>query len=144
VLAAHRRQHALVVDAGVGEDHAEARQRIRGAPLERHDRLGLPDLRKAREIGAARVGDGRYADTPLRGRCARQLFEKVDARGAQSLGVGADVHLAHLDEIVGVEELADRDLLLDRPAPRRAQLAGQHPLLVIVQPQDVLPVAVPG
>ena len=139
VLAAHRRQHALIVDAGVGQDHAERRQRIGRAPLQRHDRLGLPDLGEAGEIGAARVGDGRHAHPPLRRRCFRQLLEERDARGAQRLGVGADVHLAHLDEILGIEELADRDLLLDRPAPRRAHFAGQHPLLVIVQTQDAPP-----
>ena len=144
VLAAHRRQHALIVDAGVGKDHAEARQRVRRASLERHDRLGLPDAGEAGEVGAARVGDGRHAHAPLRGRCCRQLLEERDARGAQRLAVGADVHLAHLDEILGIEELADRDLLLDRPAPRRAHFARQHPLLVIVQMQDALPVAAPG
>lgn len=126
VLAAHRRQDALVVDAGVGEEDAKRRHGVRRTPLERHQLAGLADAGVAAEVGAARVGDGRRhhaAQGLVRGRDA---LEEGDARGPERLGVGADVHLADLDEVLGIEELADGDLLPDRPLPRPAELAGRH------------------
>jgi hypothetical protein len=66
-----------------------------------------------------------------------RLFQEGDSRGAEGLGVGADVHLGDLDEILGIEKLADRDLLPDRPATRLAKLARQHLLFQIVQPHAV-------
>jgi hypothetical protein len=41
--------------------------------------------------------------------------------------------LAHFHEVSGVEELAHGDLLLDRPTPRRTELAVVHPLFQIVK-----------
>src|SRR5439155_11910337 len=41
------------------------------------------------------------------------------------------VRLRHRHEIGGVEELADRDLVLNRPAPRLARRAGQHRLFFV-------------
>jgi hypothetical protein len=78
--------------------------------------------------------------TPSLGRrCGGQPLEQGDARQPERLGVGADVDLADLDEVLGIEEPADRDLLLDRPASRLARLARQHPLLEIVQTQGSPP-----
>ena len=44
-----------------------------------------------------------------------QLFEPRDAGFAEALGVGHDVGLADGHEIGRVEEIADRDLMLDGP-----------------------------
>ena len=133
MLAFHRRQHALVVDAGVGEDHAERGHRSGGAALEVDDPLRVLDALEAREIGAARVGDGRRHDPALALGRLGQLLEEGDPRRTERLGVGAQMDLADLDEVLGVEELADRDLLLDREAPRLAELARAHPSLQVVQ-----------
>jgi len=43
------------------------------------------------------------------------------------------MRLRHRREIFGVEELADRDLMRDRPAPHRTELSRQHRILFIGQ-----------
>src|SRR4051812_11567199 len=44
------------------------------------------------------------------------------------------MRLRHRHEIGSVEELADHDLVLDRPAPRFAERAGAHRLLFFGEP----------
>src|SRR5204862_8046135 len=58
-------------------------------------------------------------------------FEIRDAVFAKVLGVGHDMRLRHRYESGSVEELADRDLVPDRPPPRLAGLPGQHRLFFV-------------
>ena len=56
MLAAHRRQDRLVIDAGVGHQHAEGLQRGDRAGFERRHRVGLAEPLVGLKIEAARVG----------------------------------------------------------------------------------------
>ena len=85
---------------------------------------------RGREIGAARIRDGRDAHPPLLGRQARHALEPLDAGDAERLGVGHDVGLRHRHEILGAEIVSDLDLMLDRPLRRRAECAGAHRLFL--------------
>jgi len=93
MLAAQRRHDRLVVDAGVGHQHAKGRERRDCPALERRHPLGLPEPAIDREIDAARVGDRRHPD-PARGLgCGSEAFEKAHPGLAQGFGVGHDVRL---------------------------------------------------
>src|SRR6266702_377172 len=64
-LAAQRRHDRLIIDAGIGHQHAKRLEGGNRAALEiEHPRLLLQSLR-LRKIGAARVGDARNADWSL-------------------------------------------------------------------------------
>jgi hypothetical protein len=134
MLAAQRRHDRLVVDAGVGHQHAAGREGRDRPPFEGRHRGILPEPAIDREIDPARVGDRRHPDPPLGLGSDGDPFEKADPGLAQGFGVGHDVRLRHRDEISRVEELADGDLVGDRPAPRLAELARQHRLFFVVQP----------
>ena len=95
-----------------------------------HPRLLLEPMR-SREIGAARIGDGRNAHAPLVGRQLRHAFEPFDAGSAQRLGVGHDVGLRHRHEVAGAQILPDLDLMLDRPLRGRAEFAGAQCLFLV-------------
>ena len=120
MLAPHRRQHRLIVDAGVGHQHAERAQGVDRPPLQRRHPIALAEPAIDREIDAARIGDRRHRNPPLGFRCGGEGFEKAHPGLAQGFGVGHDVRLANLHEIGRVEEFADRDLVGQRPAPRLA------------------------
>ncbi len=94
--------------------------------FERRHPIALPEPAIDREIDAARIGDRRHPHPPLSFGRRSEAFEKPHPGLAQGFGVGHDVRLRHGHEIGGVEELADRDLMRDRPAPGLAELAGQH------------------
>ena len=64
---------------------------------------------------------------------SREAFKKADPGFAERFGVGHDVRLCDGHEIGGIEELADRDLMLDGPKARRAELAGEERALLLVQ-----------
>ncbi len=79
LLAADRRHDGLVVDAGVGHQHAQRLERGNGAAfqIERPGLLLQP--RGGGKIGAARVGDGGDADAALRFRQRGHPFQPCDA-----------------------------------------------------------------
>ena len=70
-------------------------------------------------------------------RCFRfgdsETFEEGDAGFAHRLRIRHDMSLAYGDEVLGVEEAADLDLMLDGPAARLAELARSHCLLNVGQ-----------
>ena len=78
---------------------------------------------RGREVGAARIGDGRNAHASLLRRQARQVFEPFDPGRAERLGIGHDVGLAHRDEVARAEIASDLDLVLDRPLRRPPERA---------------------
>ena len=86
------------------------------------------------EVGAARIGDRGNANPPLISRQSGPTFEPLDAGDAEQFRVGHDVGLRDRDEILGAEIVADLDLMLDRPLPQRAELAGAHRLFFGGQP----------
>ena len=131
VLAAHRRHDRLIVDAGVGHQHAERLERGDRARFEGAHVFALAEPLIDMHVETARIGQGRDADPSFAFGRARKAFEKADAGFAEQLGIGHDVRLRHRYEIGRVEEFADRDLMRDGPASRFAELAGQHgPLFV--------------
>ena len=134
MLAAQRRHDRLIVDAGVGHQHAEGGERRDRPRLERRHRRALAEPAINREIDPARIGDRRHPNPPLGLGCRGEPFEKAHPGLAQGFGVGHDVRLRHRDEIGGVEELADGDLMGDRPAPRLTERARQHRLFLVGQP----------
>ena len=69
-------------------------------------------------------------------RLLRQAFEKTHPGLAERLGVGHDMSLRYRHEIGCIEELAERDLMLDRPAPRLAQRTGAHRALLVGEAHD--------
>ena len=62
VLAAQRRHDRLIIDAGIGHQHAERLKGGNRAALESEHPGLLLQLFRLRKIGAARVGYGRNAD----------------------------------------------------------------------------------
>jgi hypothetical protein len=133
MLAAQRRHDRLIIDAGVGHQHAKGGECRNRPRLERDHRSTLPEPAVDREIDAARVGDGRHPHSPRGLGCGGDAFEKAHPGLAQGLGVGHDVGLRHRDEIGRIEEPADGDLVGDRPAPRLAELTGQHRPFFVAQ-----------
>ena len=116
-LAARGRLDGLVVDAGVGHQDAEARERGDGAALELQHPARVLQHRGLREVGAARIGDRGHAH---RGAFVARAPRPSSTPGSpEALGVGHDVRLRHRHEVRGAEEIADPDLVLDR-APHRA------------------------
>ena len=131
MLAADRRHDRLIIDAGVGHQHAEGAECGDRARFEVAHGLALAEPLVDLHIETARIGQGRDPDPPLAVGGAGEAFEKADTGLAERLGVGHDVRLRDRHEIGRVEELADRDLMRDGPASRFAELAGQHgPLFV--------------
>ncbi len=108
------------------------------AAMARRSRVEHPglllELRGVREIGAARIGDGRNANGALLGRQRRPAFQPFDAGSAERFRVGHDVSLADRNEILRAEIIADLDLMLDRPLPQRTELARAHRFFFVVQP----------
>ena len=129
VLAAHRRHDGLIVDAGIGQQHAERFERSDGATFEiEHPGLLLESMRR-RKIGAARISDGRNAQPPRLRRQLRHALEPFDAARPQQFGIGHDVGLAHRHEVSGAEIFSDLDLMRDRPLRSRPERARPHRLL---------------
>jgi hypothetical protein len=133
VLAAHRRHDGLVVDAGIGHHDAERFEGVDRSPLERGHGVGLFEALVVAKVDTARIGDHRDAHASFGLGTGGHIFEELDAGLAQRFGVGHDVRLGDFDEIGGVEKLADTHHVFDRPAPRLAELAGQHGLLLFVE-----------
>ena len=131
MLAAHGRQDGLIVDAGVGHQHAERLEGGNRARFETGHGLGLLQALVRVEVETARIGDGGNAHAALRLGQLGQLLEPHNAGFAQTLGVGHDVGLAHRHEIGRVEEIADRDLMLDGPLAGGAFLPRQHGVFFI-------------
>src|SRR5581483_1008829 len=128
MLPTHRRHDGLIIDAGVGHQHAERLEGGNRPALEvDHPRL-LLEPHRGSEIGAARIGDGRDADAALRRRKTRHPLEPFDTCGAERLGVSHDVRLTDRHEILRTEESANLDLVIDRPGDRRPEFAGAHRL----------------
>ena len=121
MVTADRRHDRLIIDAGVGHQHAKGAQRVDCPLFERRHPLALPKPAIDREIDAARVGDRRHPHPPLRFRRSGEPFEKAHPGLAQGLGIGHHVRLRHRHKIGRVEEFADRDLMRDRPTPNRAE-----------------------
>ena len=96
----------------------------------------MPEPLVDRDIEPARIGQGRDAHAAFGFRLLRQAFEKTHPGLAERLGVGHDMSLRYRHEIGGIEELADRNLMLDRPAPRLAKRAGAHRLLLVGEAHD--------
>ena len=94
---------------------------------------GLAKKRRLGEVGAARIGDGRNAHLPLTLGGSGESFQPAHAGFAEAFGIGHDVRLRHRHEILGAEELADLDLMLQRLPSNRAGFAGQDILLFVVQ-----------
>jgi hypothetical protein len=88
---------------------------------------------RMREIGAARIGDGRHANPALAFARCRKSLEPFHAGLAQAFGVGHDVGLRHRHEVGGIEEFADLDLVLQRKLRHRTGLAGKNVLLFVVE-----------
>ncbi len=126
MLTANRRHDGLVIDAGVRHQHAEGAQRVDRALLERRHLRCLAEPAIDGEIEPARIGDRRHPNPALGLGRRREAFEKAHPGLAQGFRVGHDVGLRHRHQILGIEELADRDLVGNRPAPRLAELARQH------------------
>jgi hypothetical protein len=79
MLAAHGRQHGLVVDAGVRHQHT---QRLEGTARARFDlrhRLGLAQALVCGDIETARIGDGRHDDALGSAELPDQAFQPLDA-----------------------------------------------------------------
>ena len=125
VLAAHRRQDRLIIDAGVGHQHAEGSERGARARFESTHVLALAEPLIDLHVETARIGQGRDPDPPF-AFGAGEAFEKAHAGLAERLGIGHDMRLRDRHQIGRVEEFADRDLMRDGPASRFAELAGQH------------------
>ena len=102
------------------------------APLQRNYYFALSDRLMELEIGAAGVRDGWNPHLALAVGRRRDLLDKLDAGRSKRLGVGAQVNLGHLNEIVGVKEFADCYLLLDRPSASLAVVALQDRFLQVV------------
>ena len=143
MLAARRRLDGLVVDAGVGHRDAELDEGRDRAPLQVEHRGGLAEHAGFREVGAARIGDGRDAHAALAGRRLGEPLEPAHAGLAEAFGVGHDVRLRHRHEIGGAEEIADRDLVAQRLLRDRAVLAGENVLLFVVQFHSVHSIVAP-
>src|SRR2546421_11927895 len=79
-----------------------------------------------RKVGAARIRDGRNADTPLLEREGGHALEPFDASHAERFGVGHNVSLCHRYEIGRTEISADLDLMLDRPPRGWAELTASY------------------
>ncbi len=139
VLAEHRRDDRLIVDAGVGHHEAERLEGGGGAALEVGHRLGLAEALVGGEVDAARVGDGRDADAALGERHRGEAFEEVDARRPERFRVRHQVDLRDRHAVLGIEEAADLDDLLHGGAARRPFGAGEHRLLVVIELHRVLP-----
>jgi hypothetical protein len=83
MLAAHGRHDRLIIDAGIGHQHAERLEGGNSAALEiEHPRLLLQSLR-LRKIGAARVGDGWNTDLALALRQLRPAFQPFHTDAAE-------------------------------------------------------------
>src|SRR5437764_15271635 len=78
------------------------------------------------KVGAARVGDGRNADTPLLERERGHALEPLDASHAERFGIRHDMGLRHRHEIARTEITTDLDLMLDRPPRGWAELTGSE------------------
>ena len=128
VIAAHRRHHGLVVDAGVGHDDAHGTARPDETPLDVGHGLGLAQRVVVVEVDPARVGDHRDGDAALVFGQGGEAFHQLHASEPDRFRVGHHVGLTHLDHVGGVEHAPDLKLVLDGPAARRTQLAGQHGL----------------
>ena len=116
MVAPDRSHDCLVIDAGVGHQHAKSAQCRDRPPFERRHPLALAEPAIDGEIDAARVGDRRHPHPPLGLGCGGEPFQKAHPGFAQGFGVGHDVRLRHRHEIGGIEELADRDLVRQSPS----------------------------
>src|SRR2546423_8492597 len=86
-----------------------------------------------RKVGAARIRDGRNADTPLLERERSHALEPLDASHAERFGVGHDMSLRHGHEIARTEITADLDLVLDRPPRSWAELTAAESFFLLVE-----------
>ena len=119
------RQDGLVVDAGVGHQHAQRLERGDRARLDGGHGVGLLQALVGGEIEPARIGDGGDAHAPL-GLGQRRQASSQRRPPRPGFGVGHDVRLADRHEIGRVEKVADGDLVADGPLPRGPLLARQH------------------
>jgi hypothetical protein len=97
----------------------------------RNSRVTSPSAKRSTTatLAKARIGLTRLSIN-ARGTIVRAL--------AQGFGVCRDMRLRDPDEVDGVEELADGDLVCNRPAPWLAKLACQHRPLFVSQQHRVL------
>jgi hypothetical protein len=82
VLAAQRCHDRLIIDAGIGHQHAEG-ECGDGTALECRHRHALAEPAINRKIDAPRVGDGRHAYPTLRPGRRGEAFEKAHPGFAQ-------------------------------------------------------------
>ena len=135
MLAAHRRHDGLVVDAGVGHQHAERLEGRDGAAFElEHPGLVL-ELVRGGEIGAARIGDGRNPHAALRRPAGLAQRSSHSTPATPSDSVSAMMWACDTGTKSSAPEIgADLDLMLDRPLHRGPERAGPHRLFVVGQP----------
>ena len=126
----HRRQHRLVVDAGIGHQDAHGLQRRDGAAFEHGHAFLLPEFPVHAEIDAARIGDGGHPDPAVLFRHPGDRLQPLDPGFTERLGVRHQVHMRDLDEVPRVEHPSDRHLLAERVAPGRAMRPVEHRLFM--------------
>ena len=133
MFVAGRRLDGLIVDAGIGHADAELDEGGNRPPLEVEHRRGLPQHVGLGEVSAARIGDGRHAHAPLSFGNRGQSLQPAHPGLAEALGVGHDVGLRHRHQILGAEEFADLDLMLQGLLRQEAGLARENILFFVVQ-----------
>ncbi len=139
MLALHRRDDHLIVDAGIGHHHVERPERVDGPAFQIDPIILLFQSLIGIEIGAAGIGHGRHHGSALLLGVARDLFQEFDAGGTQGFRIRHQMNLADLHQILGVEELAYLDLMFQRQAARFAQVTSADAFFVIGQFHRVLP-----
>ena len=133
VFATNRWQDRLIVDAGVGHQHAERLERPDGARLDVGHGVGLPEALVEVEVEPARIGDGWHTYAPFTCRQGGKTFQPAHALLAQAFGIGHDMRLCDRYEVGRVEEIADFALVAQRPLPRGALLAREQGALFVRQ-----------
>ncbi len=126
MLARRRGQHRLAIDAGVREQQPHGLEGPDDPPFALRRVFRLTEPGAGARIDPARVGGRRHPYPAVFGWRCGEPFERAHARFAHGLAVGHHVRPGDLDEIRGIEEPPDRDLLLERDPARFAVGTVRH------------------